>query len=101
MNTSAGTYEVSLTKARAKMLTEQITELNQLSRSATAQTKLHIMHALLRGRIFDGNFEARGKSITFSFIPAKAAIVENKLVLNGRMNFAGPNQSATSFDGVT
>jgi len=99
MNSSAEIYERS--RAIGEMLSAQITQLKQLTPSASAQTKLHLMHALLRGRIFDGNFEARGESITFTFIPAKATVVDNKLVITGRINFTSAKQPAKIVESIT
>src|SRR5262249_19722279 len=78
------------------LLTEQTV---QIGRSASAQTKLHTVHTVLRGRIFDGKFEVHGKDYGFAFIPKSAAIVERKLVLTGRMTFNSP-QGSRSVEGV-
>ncbi len=65
----------------------------QLSRPAKSRgMKLHVLHMVLRGRVFDGKFEARGKTYSALFIPSEANIVDHKLVLTGRMGFTAPQQ---------
>ena len=64
------------------MLTE---EPNQAAKPRTAQTKLHTLHAVLRGRVFDGRFEARGKTYGVVFLPNQATSVDHKRVLTGRL----------------
>jgi hypothetical protein len=59
--------------------------MEALSRPTGAQRKLHTIHSLLRGRIFDGQIELRGNSYRFSFVPTKGSLVEQKLVLSGRV----------------
>ena len=72
----------------------------QLAGSANTQTKLHTMHAILRGRVFDGQFEVRGKVYGFSFLPKSATLVEGKLVLSGRMSFSIPTLGSQFVEGV-
>lgn len=57
----------------------------QLTRSTGNQRKLHSIHGLLRGRVVDGRFDVLGQPYSFSFLPAAGAIVDGRLVLNGRM----------------
>jgi hypothetical protein len=66
-----------------------------------AQKKLHLLHAILRGRVFDGEFEAQGRHIEFNFIPRQLAVKDSRLVIGGRMGFAMPKQAPHYFDGVT
>jgi hypothetical protein len=73
---------------------------NQPSRTASAQMKLYTIHGLLRGRVFDGTFAAHRKIYSFSFVPKEATIVEQKLVLTGRLGFSSPRQEARFVDGV-
>lgn len=67
---------------------------------ATSQRKLHTLHAVLRGRIFDGQFEALGKVVTFTFIPSRASL-QQKLTLNGKIGFTLPKQPTKFFNDVT
>jgi hypothetical protein len=62
--------------------------------------KLHTIHALLRGRIFVGQFQAKGESYDFSFVPAKASVVQQKCVLTGRFSVKPPKQSLRFSDNV-
>jgi hypothetical protein len=82
------------------MLNEQHRQ-DQLTSARSAQTKLHTLHAVLRGRVFDGKFEARGKTYGVVFLPNQATIVDHKLVLTGRMGFSLPTQATRYVDGVT
>jgi hypothetical protein len=67
----------------------------------SSSTKLHTLHAVLRGRVFDGKCEARGKTYGVVFLPNQATIVDHKLVLTGRMGFSVPGQATRYVDGVT
>ena len=82
------------------MLNEQYSKPPQSSSGRSAQTKLHTLHAVLRGRVFDGKLEARGKTYGFVFLPNQATIVDHKLVLTGRMGFSVPQQATRFVDGV-
>ncbi len=82
------------------MLNEQQSQLAQSGSSRTAQTKLHTLHAVLRGRVFDGTFEARGKTYSFVFLPNQATIVDGKFVLQGRMGFSVPQQATRFVDSI-
>jgi hypothetical protein len=82
------------------MLNEQHSQPAQPNSSRNAQTKLHTLHAVLRGRVFDGKFEARGKTYGVVFLPNQATIVDGKFVLQGRMGFSVPQQ-ATRYVGVS
>lgn len=75
-------------------------ERNQPGSSRTAQTKLHTLHAVLRGRVFDGTFEARGRTYGVVFLPKQATIVDRKLILTGRMGFSVSQQATQYVDGV-
>ena len=66
----------------------------------SAQTKLHTLHAVLRGRVFDGKFEARGKTYGVVFLPNQADIIDHKLVLIGRMGFSVPQEATRYVDDV-
>ena len=76
-------------------------ERNPPDRPRSAQTKLHTLHAVLRGRVFDGKFEARGKTCGVVFLPNQATIVDHKLVLTGRMGFSIARQATRYIDGVS
>ena len=80
------------------MLNEQRT---QPASSRSAQNKLHTLHAVLRGRVFDGKIEARGKTYPIVFLPNQATVVDHKLVLKGRMGFSVPGQATRYVDDVT
>ncbi len=82
------------------MFTQRKNQTTQPARTAGAQTKLHTIHGLLRGRIFDGTFAAQGKTYNFSFVPREAAIVERKLVLTGRLAFSSAQQEVRFVDDV-
>jgi hypothetical protein len=62
----------------------------QLARPTGNQRKLHSIHGLFRGRVVDGQFEVRGQSYRFSFVPTTAALVDRRLVLTGRMAVGSP-----------
>ena len=72
----------------------------QLARLTGRQHKLHSIHGLLRGRVVDGEFEVRGQPYRFSFVPAKAALADRKLVLTGRMTLHSPQLVMRFVDGV-
>ena len=82
------------------MLNEQHNQRTQPGNSGRAQTKLHTLHAVLRGRVFDGKFEARGKTYSVVFLPNQATIVDGKFVLQGRMGFSVPQQATRFVNGV-
>jgi hypothetical protein len=63
----------------------------QLARPTANPRKLHSIHGLLRGRVVDGQFEARGQPYRFTFVPAAAALVDRRLVLNGRLAVDSPH----------
>ena len=67
---------------------------------ASEQAKLHTVHAVLRGRIFVGQFEVKGETYDFNFVPAKASLVQQKCVLSGRFSVKPPKQSLRSVDQV-
>ena len=67
------------------MLMEGKNRTLQIARPTGAPGTLHTIHGLLRGRIFDGQFEARGKIYRFSFVPTTASLAEHRLVLSGRL----------------
>lgn len=72
------------------MLRKTETESSQLARSTGNQRKLHSIHGLLRGRVVDGQFEVRGQPYRFSFVPARAALADGRLVLTGRLTVNSP-----------
>jgi hypothetical protein len=47
---------------------------------------------VLRGRVFDGKCEARGKTYGVVFLPNQATLVDRQLVLTGRMGFSVPGK---------
>ena len=55
------------------MLAEGKNRPSLLVSQTKTQAKLHSIPGLLRGRIFDGQFEAQGKTYRFSFAPTTAA----------------------------
>jgi hypothetical protein len=69
-------------------------------RTPQGELKLHTIHALLRGRNFQGQFEARGKTYSFNFLPAEASIVEQTLLLSGRLTVKSPQLGLRFADGV-
>ena len=73
---------------------------NFLSMKFAEQGTLHTLHAVLRGRVLDGKFEVRGRSYSFSFIPSTASVVDNKLLLTGRMGFTIPQQGVRYAESV-
>ena len=83
------------------MFTDQVNQENRPSRAKSSQTKLHTLHAVLRGRVFDGELNTRGKTYGVVFLPNQATIVDRKLVLTGRMGFGVPQQSTRFIDGVS
>ena len=83
------------------MLNEQHSQPAQRNDRRSAQTKLHTLHAVLRGRVFDGKLEARGKAYGVVFLTNQATIVDHKLVLIGRMGFSVPQQTTRYVDGVS
>jgi hypothetical protein len=70
------------------MLTQR--KKQTLASTTSAQTKLHSIHGLLRGRGFEGQFEARGQTYRFVFGPAAAAIVDQRLTLTGPLRLKSP-----------
>ena len=60
----------------------------------------HRKHALLRGRIFVGQFQTKGQTYDFSFVPAEASIAEQKFVLRGRFTVKPPQLSLRFTDQV-
>ena len=65
------------------------------------QKKLHLLHAVLRGRVFDGEFEAQGKVIRFNFVPRNASPSDQRLIISGKLGLAQPKESTKFFDPVT
>src|SRR5882672_3607540 len=82
------------------MLKEAENPSPQLARLTGNQRKLHSIHGLLRGRVVDGQFEARNLSYRFSFVPATAALAYDRLVLTGRMTVHSPQLGIRFVDGV-
>ena len=83
------------------MFTNQATQEIQPLQAKSSQTKLHTLHTVLRGRVFDGNLETRGKTYAVVFLPNQATVVDRKLVLTGRIGFGVPHQATRFFDGVS
>jgi hypothetical protein len=69
--------------------------------TVAAQTKLHLIHALVRGRIFDGQFEAGDRVVSFTFVPSKASLASERFIITGRIGFALPKAPPRYIDGVT
>ena len=82
------------------MLDQKKTGSMQRSRSNSAQEKLHSIHAVLRGRIFVGQFQIKGQSYDFGFMPERASLVEGKCVLTGRFSVKPPRQSLRYSDQI-
>ena len=62
--------------------------------------KLHLLHAVLRGRVFDGEFETQGKIIDFNFVPRKAFVRNQRLVIDAKVGFT-PRRLSTFSQDVT
>lgn len=73
---------------------------SQLARPTGNQRKLHSIHGLLRGRVIDGQFEARSQPYRFSFVPATAALTDGNLVLSGRLVVHSPKMGMRFVDSV-
>jgi hypothetical protein len=58
------------------------------------------MHGLLRGRNFQGQFEARGTTYSFTFTPVEAEVVERKLLLTGRLAIKVPKIGVRTIEGI-
>ena len=82
------------------MLTKAESPGAQLARPTGNQRKLHSIHGLLRGRVVDGQFEARGQPYRFSFVPATAALADGTLVLTGRLAVHSPQRIMRFVDSV-
>ncbi len=82
------------------MLGQVKNRATRIAASAIEQRKLHTIHALLRGRIFVGQFQAKGSTFDFSFVPAKASLVDQKFVLSGRFSVKSPKQALRFIDQV-
>jgi hypothetical protein len=72
----------------------------QLARPRRSPRKLHTIHGLLHGRIFDGQFAVQGKPYRFTFTPTKASLADHRLVLSGRMAVSSPQLGSRFVDGV-
>jgi hypothetical protein len=82
------------------MFVQEKNRARQVPGSPSEQRKLHSVHALLRGRIFVGQFQANGETYDFSFVPAEASIAQQKFVLSGRFSVKPPQQSLRFTDHV-
>ncbi len=71
-----------------------------LLRQTKTPGKLHTIPGLLRGRIFDGKFEARGETYAFTFVPTTASLDDHRLVLRGRIAVTSPQHGIRFVDGV-
>jgi hypothetical protein len=65
-----------------------------------ATRKLHSVPVLLVGTKFVGSFEDRGKSYSFSFVPASLEVSGASLQLNGHVAVGAPGGRERSADGV-
>jgi hypothetical protein len=72
----------------------------QFTRSTGNQRKLHSIHGLLRGRVIDGQFEARSQTYRFSLVPATAALSDGELVLSSRLAVHSPQIGMRFVDNV-
>ncbi len=75
------------------MFGEEQNGVTQIPRPVGGQLKLHTIHALLRGRIFVGQFQTNGDNYDFSFAPIKASIIQQKCVLTGPFSVKPPKES--------
>jgi hypothetical protein len=82
------------------MLAEGKKRPSLLVSQTKTQAKLHSIPGLLRGRIFDGQFEAQGKTYRFSFAPTTASLADHRLVLSGRLAVRSPQHGTRFVDGV-
>ena len=80
------------------MLEEAIQRAPQIVRTKGNPGKVHTLHGLLNGRVFNGQVETRAKTYHFSFIPTSASIVEHRLVLKGRFTLRPLTQRAEGAD---
>jgi len=65
----------------------------QVRKTGSEQRKLHSIHVLLRGRIFVGQFQAKGETYDVNFMPTEASIAQQKFILRGRFSVKPPQQS--------
>ncbi len=72
----------------------------QVARPRSSPRKVHSIHGLLHGRIFDGQFAVQGKTYRFSFAPTTASLANHTLVLSGRMAVSSPQLGNRFVDGV-
>lgn len=72
------------------MIEDAIQRAPQVVRAKGSPGKIHTLHGLLNGRVFEGKIEAPAKTYQFSYAPATAAIIEHRLVLNGRFALSAP-----------
>ena len=82
------------------MLREAENPVSQVAVLTRNQRKLHSIHGLLRGRVFDGRFEVEGQPYRFSFVPATAVLPAGRLVLTGRLTVHSPEPVMRSVDDV-
>ena len=82
------------------MLAEGKNRPSLLVGQTKTQGKLHSISGLLRGRIFDGQFNAGGKTYRFSFAPTTASLADHRLVLSGRLAVGSPQHGTRFVDGV-
>ena len=82
------------------MLDEAIQRAPQIVPAKGNPGKIHILHGLIQGRVFDGQFEAQGRTYQFSFVPTSASIVEHRLVLKGRFVLSSPTRRTEGADRI-
>ena len=82
------------------MSVQRKTRAIQVPRSGGEQRKLHTIHALLRGRIFVGQFQAERETYDFSFVPGRASIEQHKFILSGRFSVKTPKGNLRFTDPV-
>lgn len=83
------------------MLEEAIQRAPQIVRAKGNAGKIHTLHGLLHGRVFEGKFEAQANAYRFSFVPTSAAVVEHRLVLKGRFTSSYQTQRVDGADLVS
>lgn len=80
------------------MLEDAIQRAPEIVPAKGTPGKVHILHALIHGKVFDGQIETQAKTYQFSFVPTSASIVEHRLVLRGRFVLSSPTRRAEGAD---
>jgi hypothetical protein len=84
------------------MLDEAIQRAPRILSVKGTPAKIHTLHGLIHGRVFDGQIETQApvKTYRFSYAPARASIIERRLVLSGRFELSAPPRGTRFVDGV-